>query len=432
MSNDKIDKLPLTRLYEKKYGDHSTEESSWECRGTMDTGAYGADCQMYQWDRGDGWMECTCMEVCPGCTCYPETSMCQGEGCCYAQENGCHAFGTCVVDDTKIKTRTYRRPWMGREGGSMRSITAKAEMQTQSDTPPAAPPECPKGYQFSYDTGWCCEVILGCTDYTALNYDQNATEDDGTCIHQDCVEPICPPGTVYDHSFQQCVEIGSTGPDHPQISYPTKPDRPPGGIADLPITPELVPSVWIGNKLWMTENLRATHYNNGDPIPTGYTNDQWKNLTTGAYTVYNDDESYADTHGYLYNWYVVNDPRGICPNGWHVPSDGDWNDLEDFITNDGYAGIEGDALKEIGNEHWVYYNDNINGLDIYGFTALPGGVRFADNGHYYYIRGYSYFWSSTEGSNYGAYFMRLGYNTSDIYRYKLKIRNGFSVRCVTY
>ncbi len=430
MSNDLINQLPLSSVFVEKHGDHSTEESSWECRGTMNTGAYGADCQMYQWDRGDGWMECTCMEVCPGCTCYPETSMCQGEGCCYAQENGCHAFGTCVIDDTKVKTRTYRRPWMAREGGSMRSITAKAEMQTQSDTPPAAPPECPKGYQFSYDTGWCCEVILGCTDYTALNYDQNATEDDGTCIHQDCVEPICPPGTVYDHSFQQCVEIGSTGPDHPQISYPTKPDRPPGGIADLPITPELVPSVWIGNKLWMTENLRTTHYNNGDPIPTGFSDSEWVNLDeteTGAYAVYDDNESNADTYGYLYNWYVVNDPRGICPDGWHVPIDEEWMILSDYL---GGSNVAGGKMKEAGYEHW--WEPNIDGTNESGFTGLPGGFRTYYSGNYSFMGYYGWFWSSTEYNNNNAWYRKLGFNHSEIYRSGINKQMGYSVRCVTY
>ena len=79
-------------------------------------------------------------------------------------------------------------------------------------------------------------------------------------------------------------------------------------------------TVPIGDQLWMAENLKVTHYNNGDEIPTGYSNSAWSNLSTGAYAVYDDNESNADTYGYLYNWYAVDDWwHGVCPDGWHVP-----------------------------------------------------------------------------------------------------------------
>ncbi len=90
-------------------------------------------------------------------------------------------------------------------------------------------------------------------------------------------------------------------------------------------------TVQIGEQVWMAENLKVTHYNDGSEIPTEYSNSEWENLSTGAYAVYDDNESNADTYGYLYNWYAVDDSRGVCPTHWHVPSDDEWKELEMFL-----------------------------------------------------------------------------------------------------
>ena len=83
-------------------------------------------------------------------------------------------------------------------------------------------------------------------------------------------------------------------------------------------------TVIIGEQEWMKENLKVMHYNDGTEIPTGYSNSDWANLSTGASAVYDDNESNADTYGYLYNWYAVDDSRGICPEDCHVPTDGEY------------------------------------------------------------------------------------------------------------
>ena len=188
-------------------------------------------------------------------------------------------------------------------------------------------------------------------------------------------------------------------------------------------------TVQIGEQVWMAKNLKVTHYKNGDEIPTGYSNYDWISLSTGAFAVYGDNESNADTYGYLYNWYAV-ETGNLAPEGWHVPTDDEWTVLKDFITNDGYAGIEGNALKEVGYEHWNYYNDDINGLDIYGFTGLPGGCRYGYNGNYNLMGLYGYFWSSTENSSNNAWNRRLHYNNSEVHRNYTNKEDGFSVRCV--
>ena len=124
-------------------------------------------------------------------------------------------------------------------------------------------------------------------------------------------------------------------------------------------------TVLIGDQLWMAENLKVTHYRNGDEIPTGHNQEEWNALVidqyngkgTGAYTFYNNDTSYFNIYGNLYNWYAAMDERDICPEGWRIPSQTDWNGLIENLTPDS---LSGGMLKEQGNEHWEYFSDEIN------------------------------------------------------------------------
>jgi len=189
-------------------------------------------------------------------------------------------------------------------------------------------------------------------------------------------------------------------------------------------------TVQIGDQLWMKENLKVTHYNNGDEIPTGYSNDDWANLSTGAYAVYNDNESNANTYGNLYNWYAVDDSRAIAPEGWHVPTDGEYTALSDYL---GGTSVAGGKLKECTegscpeSEYW--YSPNTGATNESGFTGLPGGA------HYYYgnCRHMGYngsFWSSTEHGSNDAWHRGLDHDYSEISRRDYGKDSGFSVRCV--
>ena len=90
-------------------------------------------------------------------------------------------------------------------------------------------------------------------------------------------------------------------------------------------------TVEIGNQIWMAENLKVVHYRNGDPTPKITDNAEWSTSTTGAYCNYSNVDSLADTCGSIYNWYAVCDNRNIAPEGWHVPSDDDWKELEMYL-----------------------------------------------------------------------------------------------------
>ena len=204
-----------------------------------------------------------------------------------------------------------------------------------------------------------------------------------------------------------------------------------GGVTNdtvFDIDGNMYSTVIIGSQEWLGENLKVTHYNNGDVIPTGFSNTDWANLDdteTGAFAVYEDNPSYGEIYGNLYNWYAVDDDRGVCPEGWHVPSDYEWQML---VNQLGGSQVAGGPLKETGYEHWNSPNDGASNES--GFTALPSGSRNSNSGYYLNIGYYSYFWSSTEDGSNSAWRRDLGYNDTYVYRDGNDKRLGFSVRCV--
>ena len=195
----------------------------------------------------------------------------------------------------------------------------------------------------------------------------------------------------------------------------------------------------IGDQCWFAENLRTTTYLNGDAIPASLTDGDWSSTTSGATAVYGEDSgcnnyspdidacdealSLAE-YGRLYNWYAVDDARGLCPSGWHVPTDGEWTDLENHISSQGYSGTEGTALKSTSG-----WGDSGNGTDDFGFSALPGGRRSYGNGNFYDAGSYGRWWSSSPSGG-DAWSRALYYANPDIYRSSSDPRNGFSVRCL--
>jgi len=194
-------------------------------------------------------------------------------------------------------------------------------------------------------------------------------------------------------------------------------------------------TVTIGTQEWMAENLKVTHYRNGDPIPHVTDAATWEGLTSGAYCEYDNDGGNVATYGRLYNWYAVDDSRNIAPEGWHVPTDEEWKQLEMYLgmsqseaDDAGWRGTdEGGKLKESGTTHWA--SPNTGATNESGFTALPGGYRFGSG----YFDGMGYlagFWSSTEGSSSNAWYRGLGYDDAQVYRGYHYEHYGFSVRCV--
>ena len=194
--------------------------------------------------------------------------------------------------------------------------------------------------------------------------------------------------------------------------------------------------VQIGDQLWMAENLKVTHYNDGSEIPNITTNGDWGSLLTGAFGVYNNDP--LPFHGNLYNWYTVDDDRGVCPAGWHVPTDEEFKELEMFLgmsdseANDtGYRGTD-EGSKLAGNSE-LWNDGNLENNSVFGtsgFKAHPGGYRSFSDGTYHHVGVGGYFWLSSESSNTDAWYRILYFNNSTVTRYDHGKQYGSSIRCL--
>ena len=182
--------------------------------------------------------------------------------------------------------------------------------------------------------------------------------------------------------------------------------------------------VTIGTQIWTGCNLDVATYRNGDVIPKVTDPTAWNALTTGAWCYYNNDPLNESIYGKLYNWYAVNDTRGLAPTGYHVPTDTEWTTLTTFLGGDSVAGGK---MKETGFCHWL--SPNTDATDISGFTGLPGGYH-AGSGDYFGIGFYGYWWSSSEGDTDEAWRRYLNINVGDAYRDTKNKRSGLSVRLV--
>jgi uncharacterized protein (TIGR02145 family) len=184
-------------------------------------------------------------------------------------------------------------------------------------------------------------------------------------------------------------------------------------------------TIRIGEQLWMAENLRATHYQNGDAIPNVTVNTVWSTLTTGAYCTYLNSVPGNKINGDLYNWYAVHDPRNICPNGWHVPTDAEFTTL---ITYLGGESVAGGTMKTAG---YAWNDPNTGASNTSSFTAFAAGYR-GESGSFLDLSNLGCWWSASEYNTIFGYAMERDiYNSGpDIYSYYSSKKNGNSVRCV--
>jgi uncharacterized protein (TIGR02145 family) len=185
-------------------------------------------------------------------------------------------------------------------------------------------------------------------------------------------------------------------------------------------------TITIGQQTWMAENLRTTKYRNGEDIPLITDNTAWRYQSAGAYCNVNNTENVDTiaTMGRLYNWYAVSDSRNIAPEGWHVPSRSEWNNLVTYL-----GGTDaGDLLKESGTTHWI--SPNSGATNESGFTAIPGGDRSHTDGKFYDIGSGFACWSSEEYSYSDAYYRSIVYNLSSLGENHWSKQLGLSVRCI--
>lgn len=178
-----------------------------------------------------------------------------------------------------------------------------------------------------------------------------------------------PTGMTYDvGEIQACSQTGTNGHLNPNISY--------GNVIDQ--DGNSYPTITIGTQEWMAENLRVSSYTNGDPIPWVFDSWNWSTTNDGAYTHVDNNLSYNYPYGKWYNWYAISDARGVCPTGWHVPTDDEWKQLEialgmNQIEVDDYADWRGEneniggSMKTAGSIYWL---TNETGTNESGFSAI--------------------------------------------------------------
>jgi uncharacterized protein (TIGR02145 family) len=183
-------------------------------------------------------------------------------------------------------------------------------------------------------------------------------------------------------------------------------------------------TVTISNQTWMKSNLNVSHYRNGDVIPQVTVSSQWANLTTGAWCYYKNDDANGPIYGKMYNWYAVNDPRGLAPVGYHIPNNLEWSNLTAFL---GGESIAGGAMKETGTTHWL--TPNLDATNSSGFRGLPGNYRNYLGG--FNLSSNAVFWSSSENDMSTAFSFWLVYGAGSLGPgYGIEKKTGCSVRCL--
>jgi uncharacterized protein (TIGR02145 family) len=205
----------------------------------------------------------------------------------------------------------------------------------------------------------------------------------------------------------------------------------PGALTVKDIDGNIYNTVLIGNQCWFKENLKTTKFKEGTIIPldekgglNGNGNDQkWTTFSSGLRTLYNNDTKNLNTLGYLYNWFAASDSKGLCPTGWHLPSDSEWKTLGNIL---GGNDIAGGKMKTVSG--WL--NPNLGGTNESGFSGLSGGLRFDNDGSFSGLGQTGYWWSSISFNSNTAVARFLKNSDSVLGSIEFDNEAGFSVRCL--
>ena len=288
-------------------------------------------------------------------------------------------------------------------------------------------------------------AMPGCTNPEACNYDDEANQEDGSCVACDVATAFCGEGTAWDPETQTCIvanpaDINLDGCvqlndllDLLSAYGGCEAEASPWLCGDpLEYQGYNYETVQIGEQCWFAENLRAENYLNGEAIPADLSNSEWAGTTEGAVSVYGGDMANLSTYGRLYNWYAVDDPRDLCPGGWHVPSDGEWMTMEVAL---GMSEIDANSTDFRGTDQGTQMKTTFGwassgeGTNSSGFSGLPGGYLFAGGGVFNFAGTNGWWWSSSPSDEY-AWSRVLLDQSEQVARFVYESNYGFSVRCI--
>jgi uncharacterized protein (TIGR02145 family) len=239
---------------------------------------------------------------------------------------------------------------------------------------------------------------------------------------------VIVPGISEANSFTTGTTLhtcGAPNVHNPDLTYGTMTDQ-EGNVYK---------TIVIGTQEWMAENLNTSIYRNGEVIPSGLSDAAYATTTTGAWAYYNNDASNACPYGKLYVWYTCVDARGLCPLGWHLPSEAEWRILRDFLGGEELAGGKMKSIGTIEDETGVWLNLNVEATNLSGFSGLPGGARGrnSDIEIYNAFQGeYGFWWSNTtwlEDTGH-AWDMALWNVSGNAFVANTSKSDYFSVRCL--
>jgi uncharacterized protein (TIGR02145 family) len=226
------------------------------------------------------------------------------------------------------------------------------------------------------------------------------------------------------------------------------PEEEEGTVTD--VDGNIYKTVTLGEQEWMAENLKTTKYSDGTPILfPGDDNQAWISNTNGAYAWHSNNEANKDLYGALYNWYTLQNPAGLCPAGWRVPTSQDYADLITYLNAEYTLTNNTDDVNSVGNhlkscrmvnsplgdecntsEHprWNNHSTSI-GTDRFEFAVLPAGNRVSD-GRYSGMGAYAFLWTSTSSTTEDANRYSLNYNRNRMMPGTISKLEGHSVRCI--
>ena len=190
-------------------------------------------------------------------------------------------------------------------------------------------------------------------------------------------------------------------------------------------------TIEIGSQVWMDQDLKTTRFNDGIDIPEVKEYEAWSKLSNPAFCWYNNDSTTRKDYGALYNWFAVGTGK-LCPEGWHIPSDDEWNVLHSYLRR---LELTGGSLKESSDKFWRKPNEGATNET--GFTALPAGYRSYNGtfnlqraGIYWWSSTRSQWWQSTDSTTSISFQRNLYYKSEKLSRNVAEMNNGFCVRCI--